>query len=261
MFKRKKLVFVSGFAAVLLLCGIGFIRGQYVLPIAMYHSVAPVVPEGNRLIVSVKTFERQMAFLKKNVYNTVTLEQAASMIKKKNKIPAKTIVLTFDDGNKDNYTYAFPVLKKYRLPATIFIIVSKVGKPDKLDWEQIKEMKDSGLVSFGSHSLNHPFLENIEDSEILKKEISDSKRILEENLKKEVNTFSYPCGRLNSRVRQEVVSAGYKAAVVTNPGKNCLDDDIFALKRLRISENASNMFVFWIETSGYYNFIREHRHK
>ena len=62
MFKRKKLVFVSGFAAVLLLCGIGFIRGQYVLPIAMYHSVAPIVPEGNRLIVSVKTFERQMAF-------------------------------------------------------------------------------------------------------------------------------------------------------------------------------------------------------
>jgi peptidoglycan/xylan/chitin deacetylase (PgdA/CDA1 family) len=109
--------------------------------------------------------------------------------------------------------------------------------------------------------LNHPFLENIEDGEILKKEVKDSKRILEENLKKEVNAFSYPCGRLNSRVRQEVVIAGYKAAVVTNPGKNCPDDDVFALKRLRISENASNMFVFWIETSGYYNFIREHRHK
>jgi peptidoglycan/xylan/chitin deacetylase (PgdA/CDA1 family) len=261
MFKRKKLAFVLGLVAVLSLCGAGFMRGQYVLPIAMYHSVAPVVPEGNRLIVSVKTFERQMAFLKKNGYNAVTLDEAARMINEKNRIPARTIVLTFDDGNRDNYTYAFPILKKYRIPATIFIIVSKVGEPDKLNWEQIKEMRDSGLVVFGSHSLNHPFLENIEDGEILKKEIKDSKNILEENLKKEVSTFSYPCGRLNSRVRQEVVSAGYKAAVVTNPGKNCPDDDIFALKRLRISENASNMFVFWIETSGYYNFIRENRHK
>jgi hypothetical protein len=62
MFKRKKLVFLLGFAAVFFLFGIGFISEQHVLPIAMYHSVAPIVPEGNRLIVSVKTFERQMAF-------------------------------------------------------------------------------------------------------------------------------------------------------------------------------------------------------
>jgi hypothetical protein len=68
-------------------------------------------------------------------------------------------------------------------------------------------------------------------------------------------------GRFSDKARRAVIAAGYKIAVATNPGKKYPNNDIFVLKRLRISENAGNLFVFWIETSGYYNFIREHRHK
>ncbi|MCK9594893.1 MAG: polysaccharide deacetylase family protein [Candidatus Omnitrophica bacterium] len=261
MRRQKRLAVISGIVALVFIVAAGFIRQQYLLPIAMYHSISQSVPEGNRLIVSVKTFDRQMEFLKTHKYNVISLEEAGDLIKNRKKAPARTLVLTFDDGYKDNYTYAFPILKKYNLPATIFIIVNEVGRPDRLSWDQMKEMQDSGLVTFGSHTLSHPFLECVEDDQKLLEEIESSRRILQEKLASPVNTFSYPCGRLNARVRECAVNAGYKAAVATNPGKKMANDDVFALKRLRISENAANLFVFWAETSGYYNFIRENRHK
>lgn len=74
-----------------------------------------------------------------------------------------------------------------------------------------------------------------------------------------VNAFSYPEGRFNDRIRKLVINAGYKLAVATNPGKKFPSDDIFALKRLRISSTSNNLFVFWIETSGFYTFVKEHR--
>lgn len=261
MHKNKKLIVLCAAAFIAAAGTAVFISGQYVLPIAMYHSVQPSVPQGNRLIVSAGAFERQMKFLKDNKYNVISLTDAAGLIAGKKKIPPRTIVLTFDDGNLDNYTYAFPVLKKYGLKATIFLIVNDIGKPDKLNWSQIKEMQNSGAVDFGSHSINHPFLECITDSALLMKEILGSKQSLEASLRKPVLSFSYPCGRLNREVRQKVVDAGYVTAVVTNPGKSFASDDVFALKRLRISENAANLFIFWFETTGYYNFIRENRHK
>jgi peptidoglycan/xylan/chitin deacetylase (PgdA/CDA1 family) len=261
MFKNKKLI-VWGIIAVCCAAAVTvFVRRQYVLPVAMYHSVQADAPKGNSLVVSAKAFERQMRFLKDNKYSVISLEQAVDLISRKKRLPARTVVLTFDDGNADNYVYAFPVLKKYGLPATIFLIVNDIGKPDKLDLAQIREMQASGLVTFGSHSMSHPFLECITSDTELIKEISGSKVALEALLGRPVNTFSYPCGRLNADVRQRVVNAGYRAAVVTNPGKKIGNDDVFAFKRLRISENAGNLFVFWFETTGYYNFIRENRHK
>ncbi len=260
MFKRKKLIICSS-AAVVLVCLVVFVKQQYVLPIVMYHSVAPVVPKGNVLTVSVDAFEKQMSFLKKHHYNVVALEAVKGYVSGKKIIPGRTIALTFDDGYKDNYTYAFPVLKKYNFPATIFIIVSEVGRPGRLNWEEIKEMRDSGLITFGSHTLTHPFLTSLQSSEELKKEIAGSRVALEAQLGRPVEIFSYPSGRFNARVIQAVKDAGYQEAVVTNPGKKFPNNDLLALKRLRISENSRNMFIFWFETTGYYNFIRENRHK
>ena len=256
----------AGIAAVVFAAAVAasvvFVRGKYVLPIAMYHSVLPDASPENRLVVSPATFEKQMAFLKKHRYSVLWLEDAAELMAgRRSRLPARAVVLTFDDGNLDNYTYAFPILKKYGLPATIFIPVDFIGQPGKLTWEQIKEMQASGLVRFGSHSLSHCFLERLTDQEQLAAEVRGSKKAIEEMLGVEVATFSYPCGRLNDAVRGMVEQAGYRAAVVTNPGKKMPDNDRFALKRLRISENASNMFIFWFETSGYYNLIRENRHK
>ena len=258
MFKPKKLI-VPGIISLALIISVFLVRSQYVLPIIMYHSVAPAVAANNVITVSASTFEKQMGFLKRNHYNVVSLESLRGYYEGNRKFPARTIAVTLDDGYEDNYTYAFPVLKKYNIPATVFIVVSQVGRPGRLSWEQIKEMLASGLVSFGSHTMTHPFLTVIDSDEVLKNEISGSKKELENKLKTPVDLFCYPNGRVNPKVEQVVRDSGYLLAVATNPGRKFSSRDPFALKRLRISENSRNMFVFWLETSGYYNLIRETR--
>jgi peptidoglycan/xylan/chitin deacetylase (PgdA/CDA1 family) len=263
MSRRKTLVAVFGLIIIGILFFLGVIRGKYVLPIVMYHSVSPSASRQTMLAVKPETFERQMRFLRDNRYNVITLEELVALIKDKKKIPPRTIVITLDDGYRDNYTYAFPVLKKYGLCATIFIIVDEVGRPqnDRLNWNQIKAMQDSGLIVFGSHALGPEPLNKIKSEEEVKNQVFLSKQILEQKLGKKVYAFSYPEGRFNPKIRQLVIDAGYKVAVATNPGKRYPGDDVFALKRLRISENASNLFVFWVETSGFYTFIKEARKK
>ncbi|MFH1414092.1 MAG: polysaccharide deacetylase family protein [Candidatus Omnitrophota bacterium] len=233
------------------------------MPILMYHFVKPDARPQDRLAVSVASFERQMSFLRRFNYNIVPLKELASLIKEKRKIPPRTVAVTLDDGNKEDYSYAFPILKKYNIPATIFLIVNEVGRPrgDKLNWEQVRMMQDSGLITVGSHCLGPEPLINLGSDAELRDEIFGSKMRLENILGDKVSLFSYPEGRFNEKIRKLVIDAGYDLAVATNPGKKIPNDDLFALKRLRISASSDNLFVFWIESSGFYNFIREHRHK
>lgn len=259
--KARKLTVILVIITAAMLLAVTFLRQQYVVPVLMYHSINPAAMPENKLAVKANTFDRQMHFLKNHRYNVITLDALAGLIKNKKKIPPKTICITSDDGYKDNFTYAFPILKKYNLPATMFIIINEVSRPqgDRLSWDEIKTMQDSGLVSFGSHTLGPEPLVNFKSEEEIKKQIFDSKRILEEKLGRKVTIFSYPEGLFDARIKQLVVDAGYAGAVATNPGKNYRDDDVFLLKRLRISENSANMFVFAVETSGYYTFIKEYK--
>ena len=236
---------------------------RYTLPILMYHYINEQEPRMSRLGVSPASFERQMRFLRERNYNVIPLEKAADLLKYKKKIPPKTVVITFDDGYLDNYTNAYPILKKYHIPATIFIIAHRVniklGNDSYLSWEQIKEMAGSGLITIGSHTVTHPNLSETLSEDELRYEIFESKKILEEKLGKKVTLFSYPFGGINFKARQLAIAAGYKAAVATNMPPNCPNDDLYALKRLRISENSRNLFIFWVETAGFYNYIKEHR--
>ncbi len=262
MRKLKTIIIVFGaiFLAGFLLAN--FMQRRYVVPILMYHSINPVEnPPMKRLIVSPQTLQRQMRFLKNNHYNVLPLEAIADLIREKKKIPPRTLAITFDDGYKDNYIYAFPILKKYNLPATMFIIINEVGRPqnDRLSWDEIKTMQDLGLITFGSHALGPEPLINIKSQDGLKKEIFDSKKILEEKLASKVTTFSYPGGRFNDEIRQLVIDAGYKLAVATSPGNKFSNDDIFVLKRLRISQPSNNLFIFWIKASGFYTSLKERR--
>ena len=247
---------------ILVLFALNFLSRNYVVPVLMYHSInTHIAKEMSGLAVSPATFDRQMNFLRSHNYNVVPLEDLVALIKDNKKIPPKTIAITFDDGYADNYSYAFPVLKKYRIPATIFIIVNEVGRKegDRLSWEQIKEMQGSGLVTFGSHTLRHERLVNIKSPQDLKAEVFESKKILENKLSQKINLFSYPEGCYNREVRQLVIDAGYSAAVATIPGKQPLKNDIFLLKRIRISENSRDMFIFAVETSGYYTMMKEYK--
>jgi len=162
----------------------------------------PSAIKGNALIVSTKTFERQMRFLKEKNIRLSLLNRRLHVYPRVRGVPPRAIVLTFDDGYEDNYRYAFPILKKYGLPATVFMIVNDIGKPGKLTLDQMMQMKDSGLITFGSHSLSHPFLESITHEPTLVEEIRGSRDKLEGILNVPVRAFSYPCGRMNENVRR-----------------------------------------------------------
>ncbi|OIO39305.1 MAG: hypothetical protein AUJ75_01495 [Candidatus Omnitrophica bacterium CG1_02_49_10] len=247
---------VSALVVVVIFAASGFINNAYVVPVAMYHKI-----DGDSmksvLSLSPESFERQMAFLRKHKYNIIPLAELARIIKEKKRAPSKTIAITFDDGYENNYTNAFPVLKRYDIPATIFVVIKDVGTDGFMTWGQIEEMRDAG-IDIGSHTLTHPHLPSIDENRLIS-EVVGSKAIIESRLGGTVKSFSYPSGGFNAMVRKEVVDAGYEVAVATNPGKKYPKHDPYALKRLRISRTSDNLFVFWIETSGIYTFIKEHR--
>ncbi|MFH1622401.1 MAG: polysaccharide deacetylase family protein [Candidatus Omnitrophota bacterium] len=119
------------------------------------------------------------------------------------------ITLTFDDGYESSYKYAYPILKKMGFSAYFFVIGSKIGSPGYLNWQQIKELKDSGMI-IGSHGMTHKILTELKDED-LDYELRASKKLLEENLGQSVNYFSIPGGLYNRKIIQKAKACGYRA--------------------------------------------------
>ncbi|MBL7158435.1 MAG: polysaccharide deacetylase family protein [Candidatus Omnitrophica bacterium] len=262
---NKRTVVFTLSAAVFIAVVLGlkiFLNLVYVPAILMYHSVgdpptATLDGYGDKLNVTPEVFEKQMRFLKEHNYNVIPLNKMVERIREKERIPHKTVTITFDDGLKNNFTNAYPVLKKYGLPATFFVAVDFIGKKNFLTWEDIREMQENG-ISIGSHTMSHRWLTSLDKKE-LKKELVESKAVIERVTGKKVYTLSYPLGRYNEETKKAAKEAGYIGAVATNPGPTKPKDDIYALKRVRISMSSASMIVLWIETSGYYTFIKEVR--
>ena len=234
-----------------------FLRTAYIVPVLMYHSIDNN-DKATKLSVSPESFARQMEFLHKHHYNVVNLDKVALYMQKKEKVPPKTVAITFDDGLYNNYEHAYPVLKKYGIPATIFVIIKMIGSPGYLGWKEIREMSDSGIVTIGSHSVSHLWLPAMGTKQLVY-ELRTSKEELEKVIGKEVGTMCYPIGAHDERVERHTKEAGYACAVATNPGLLEPSDDIYSIKRIRISRTSDNLFVFWVETSGYYTWLKEHR--
>lgn len=261
--KKSKLflTLVISIPVIILFLGKLFLDAIYVPVILMYHSVdrGEKLLEGydGKLIVSPETFRKQMKFLRDWNYKVIPLADFMEKIKAGERIPRKTVAITFDDGYRDNYLYAYPVLKEYGLPATIFVLVNFIGKRHFLTWEDIRSM-EKDAISIGSHTLSHAWLPDLDESS-LKRELLESKRILERNTGQKIETLSYPLGAFNGKVKSAAREAGYIGAVATSPGRKKPKDDPYALKRVRISMSSENMFAFWGETCGYYTFIKEIR--
>lgn len=249
----------AAFALIAVLSIAGFylyINPKYVVPILMYHHIDE---EGGRssLSVSPENFRRQMRFLSQRNYNVISLTEFVHARRKLEKLPRNTVVITFDDGYADNYFCAFSVLKQYNLTATIFVIVDAIGEAGYLSYAQLKEMNAQGSIEIGSHTLSGAYLPG-RDTRELKREIGSSKRILDGKLNKPVVLFCYPLGGFTAEIQEIVRRSGYLAACSTNRGytQTYLNDDIFALKRIKITDAPFNLFVFWAKLSGYYNLFR-----
>lgn len=190
----------------------------------MYHHIGNLdnpQEEQFPFTVSPKMLERQILFLKSEGYTLISLADLARAKKTGKTSIQKPVMLTFDDGYSDNYTFLFPLLKKYNIPAVIFLVTDKIGTPDYLTWEQIREMQSSRLVEFGSHTATHRRLRSLTNEEI-SEELVSSKKILEEKLSVPVTAFCYPfgAGGFDKRVRPLVFQAGYLFDFSTKKGIN-----------------------------------------
>ena len=206
------------------------------IPILMYHAVHVMDPSeasNANLIVDPDLFEAQIKALSKAGYYFLTPEEAYKAFTE-NALPAKKVVwLTFDDGNEDFYTIAYPILKKYKAKATNNIITGfvKKGNAGNLTVKQMKEMMTHGM-SFQSHTVNHPDLSTT-DKATQKVELSDSIDFLENKLNTKVNTIAYPSGRYN-QTTLDLAKKTYKLGLTTNEGLASAKDGLLSLNRVRI---------------------------
>lgn len=206
------------------------------IPILMYHAVHVMDPSeasNANLIVAPDNFEAQIKAMVDAGYYFLTPEEAYKALTE-NALPAKKVVwLTFDDGNEDFYTIAYPILKKYKAKATNNVITGfvKKGNAGNLTVKQMKEMMAHGM-SFQSHTVNHPDL-SATDKATQKAELTDSIDFLEDKLNTKVNTIAYPSGRYN-QTTLDLAKKTYKLGLTTNEGLASAKDGLLSLNRVRI---------------------------
>ncbi|WP_162921742.1 polysaccharide deacetylase family protein [Listeria costaricensis] len=215
-----------------------FTRGEHdespdtlAIPVLMYHSINENVK--NNLIISPNEFEEQMKWLKDNGYHPLYLRELGDMLETGKNVPDKPVVITFDDGYQDNYTNAYPILKKYALPANIFVITSKIGADNHFDEQAMKEMSANG-IEMESHTVNHPELNQL-PYEAQLRELTDSKKRIEAITGQEVNSICYPVGRYNEDTEKAAQEAGYRMGFAIENSTANKNQGMYRLKRLRVS--------------------------
>lgn len=201
------------------------------IPILMYHAVSDEPWGIAELFVSPGELEKQLKYLQDNGYTTITFEDFDRLDSIE-----KPVMLTFDDGYDDNYTQLFPLLKKYKAKATVFVITGEIGKQYYLTEKQIKEMNDSGLVSIQSHTVTHPYLSDL-SAEQLEKEFTLSKLTLTRITGKEPFVLCYPTGKY-SDLSLEKTAKHFSFGLLMNGGMYTTGtQDIYQIPRFYISRN------------------------
>jgi peptidoglycan/xylan/chitin deacetylase (PgdA/CDA1 family) len=187
------------------------------------------------IYVSTDTFERHLGFLSRT-FEMVNLDALVAWRQGRRTFAKPPCVITFDDGWADNFTNAYPLLQRYGVPATIFLITGQVGKPDFVTWEQVREMERGG-IRFGSHTVSHPVVVGLEAGE-LATQLSLSKHELAKQTTHPSCWFCYPKGYNDEPARQEA-RRHYCAAVTTRFAPTYPDDDLYAIPRVSVHDDVS----------------------
>lgn len=189
----------------------------------MVKAHLPGQKKRNKWRVTPKDFEKQMAWFARHGWHAYTISELVEMAE----IPPKSFCITFDDGYEDNYLYALPILKKYGFRATIYLVPGYAynswenfedGNFDRLlSPDQIEAMQQSGLIEFGSHTLNHKNLLSLsrEEAEV---ETVQSKERVEEITGVVCKAFAYPYGKYDQNIAKMVQKAGYTSATIVKRG-------------------------------------------
>jgi len=217
--------------------------------ILMYHMICqPLRRHQYRgLRVAPAMFERQLAWMSAEGWNFVTMSELREQYES---LPPKTVAITFDDGFLDNYTEAFPLLKRYQAKATLYLLIDRhdnewqtrrkahhnsgeILREQKLSDDQVREMIDSEVFELGGHTIRHINLAQ-EDLATKTHEVVDGRRQLQEQFGEPINSFAYPFGIYGDDDVELVKQAGFTSAVTVQEGID-MDPDFMRLMRIKVS--------------------------
>lgn len=204
------------------------------VPVLMYHEIADAAATPSRLAVSPEDFAEQLGYLREAGFNAVTAGDLAAVLAGEGELPAKPVVLTFDDGYGDFYDNALPLMKQHGFNGTLFMTTGWAGLSDErkrmLSWPELAEVAEAG-IEVGGHTVQHPQLDQL-PPERLHEELYASKAAIEDKLSVPVPGLAYPFGYSSARVRRVARDVGYSYAYSVNNYLTRSANDHFALPRL-----------------------------
>lgn len=204
------------------------------VPILEYHAFS-TKQEHDVWFVTADAFEKQLRYLLEHGYSTISFQELAKAWHEHRPLPPKPVIISIDDGYMNNYTIAYPLLKKYKMKASIFLTTKMIGADaNHFGWPEIREMEGSGLVTFEAHGVSHQNLTKISE-EHARRELVDAKRVLEEKLEHPVVAYSYPGGYNNAKIRQMVEEAGYFFGTVGKGGYASMSQGAYELQRIIVN--------------------------
>lgn len=224
-------------------------RDVTVIPILMYHYVRTVTDPadaiGSNLSVTPERFAAQMQYLADHGYTTLTLREVHAILAGQLPLPERPIALTFDDGYRDFYTAAWPVLRQQGFKATSYVITDLLGEDAYLTWDMLRELDASGLIEVGAHSRTHPDLRAL-GADRRWGEIAGSKATLEQGLGRPITAFCYPAGKYDAAVIAAVRQAGFLTATTVEYGAQQHLQWAYELPRIRV--HGPDSLAGWIDT-------------
>lgn len=237
--------------------------------VLMYHGLREDVSAQNKYVIAPSDFEGDLKYLKNHGYNTITVSDLTAYFEDGTPLPSKPVMLTFDDGYYNNYTYAYPLLKKYNMKAIISPIGITVDEYQEnqdenpayaqINWDNIREMSESGLVEFQNHTYNLHKIKNGtqgaaqrtgESDEAYEKRLTEDLQKLNDRFEEEVgfvpSAVVFPFGALNEKSVEIVKKMGFKAVMDCENKANsfCSAEDLYAIHRFIRPNNISSKDFF-----------------
>jgi len=250
------------------------------VPILIYHNVLDADEarreslSHNAPVLSPSAFESNLAYLEREGYETVTLRQVADFVEGRGSLPPKPVAITFDDGWEGVYRFAYPLLVKHKMKATVFVIASQVQDPRRrqpftterltmLDWDQVREMDSSGRIDIESHTYDlhkrsgadgapsdYPAaIARLKVGGVIETGAAYRRRLIEDfeaaervfraQLRRTPRFVAWPYGAYNHVALETAGSRGYRATLTTDYGVGCAGDDLMRLRRVSLSEHGT----------------------
>ncbi|QHT59031.1 polysaccharide deacetylase family protein [Paenibacillus lycopersici] len=202
------------------------------IPVLCYHSIADN-GAGNDYIVSPEAFREQMAWLHEQGYRSIDMQEFGAILSGEEPSTGREVLITFDDGYRNNYTAALPVLKQYGYRATEFLVTNWVGGDAYLTWDQVKELRAAGW-DIMAHTRTHPYLP-LHTAKTQRDEIAGSKAAIERKLGTSVTAIAYPYGLRSEETMRIAKQSGYAYAFTFDDGWTTSEQNPYLLKRLFIA--------------------------